>query len=414
MAERPSDHPDLADDPHPPAGGARLLPAQSGAFDFEPSLAWCRAKGGTKWRRPGPDALPAWVADMDFAPCPAVADAITGLVAAGDLGYPDWDGEPLADAFCERMAQRYGWSPDPSCVRHATDLIQAFEVTTTLATAPGDGVAAHVPNYPPFLGVLKRLDRRLVPCPVVPDGASWSFDARRLDEEIARSGARMLLVVNPHNPTGRAFRQDELAALADLACRRDLVIVSDEIHAELLHDPARHVPFATLGEEVARRTVTVGSASKSFNLAGLRTAVVHIGAPGLRAAWDALPSHLLGSLNVVGVAATLAAWSAGDPWLDALRLHLTAQRDRVVARIAQMRGLVLRPPEATYLAWIDCREAGLGDDPAEAFRRSGVALSPGRDYGPGGEGYVRLNFATGRGILEEILDRMAAALGGPR
>lgn len=351
---------------------------------------------------------------MDFAPCPAVADAVTGLVSAGDLGYPDWEGEPLADAFCRRMAARHGWRPDPSCVRHVTDLIQAFEVVTTLATRPGDGVAAHVPNYPPFLAVLERLERRLIDCPVVPDGASWSFDPRRLDEEIARSGARLLLVVNPHNPTGRAFRHDELESLADVACRRDLVVVSDEIHAELLHDPARHVPFASLGDEVARRTVTITSASKSFNMAGLRTAVVHIGPPELRTAWDALPSHLLGSLNVVGVAATLAAWSAGDSWLEALRLHLTAQRDRVVSRIAQMPGLVVRPPEATYLAWVDCRGAGLGDNPADAFLRAGVALSPGLDYGPGGAGYVRLNFGTGRDILDEILDRMAAALDGRR
>lgn len=379
---------------------------------FEPSLDWCRAKRGTKWSRPGPDAVPAWVADMDFAPCPPVAAAIAGLVERGDLGYPDWDTTPLAEPFAERMGRLHGWHLDPAEVRHVSDLIQAFAVTVELGSRPGDAVAAHVPNYPPFLAQMAGMDRPLVGLPMEPDGASWSFDAERLEADVVRRGVRVLLVVNPHNPTGRVLTRTELEALAAVACRHDLLVLADEIHAELIYDGRSHVPIASLDAEIAARTVTMGSASKSFNLAGLRTGVVHVGPGALRQAWDRLPSHFLGSPNVAGVEATLAAWSDGDPWLAALRRHLGSQRDHLGSRLAELPGVSWRPPEGTYLAWLDCRQAPVGDEEPAAFfrRRARVELNSGPDYGPGGQGHARLNFATGRAILDEIVDRMRDSL----
>jgi bifunctional pyridoxal-dependent enzyme with beta-cystathionase and maltose regulon repressor activities len=379
--------------------------------EFEPSFERCRGKQTAKWHHVPSDVLPAWVAETDFDVCPAVADAIVEGVMRGDVGYPDWDVEPLADAFAERMAARHGWRPDPSHVRHTSDLVQAMQVVIELWTARGDGVVLHAPNYPPFLAALDNMGRRPVVSPMTPSGDSWTFDAERLGEEVARNRPKVLVLVNPHNPTGRVLTREELEQLATLSVQHDLVVVSDELHAELTYPGHRHIPFASLGDDLARRTVTITSATKSFNLGGLRTAVAHVGDARVRAAWDRLPSALLGSVNVLGVDATLAAWRHGDAWLERQRDHLHSVRDHLMSRIGELPGVRLRAPEATYLAWLDCREADLGVEPAEHFRRRArVELSAGTIFGPGGEGHARLNFGTGRRILDEILDRMAASL----
>jgi|SRR5579872_5459881 len=383
--------------------------------EFEPAIDRLRRKQATKWRHVDDDVLPSWIAETDFEPCPAIVEAIQAFLDRGDLGYPDWwtDPEPLAGPFAQRMDHRYGWSPDPAEVRHVCDLIQAVQVVVALATGPGDPVAMHVPNYPPFLRALAAMGRPLVPCPWEEDGSSWSFDAQRLDDDVRRTGAKVLIVVNPHNPTGRVLRRDELESLAEVAARHDMVVVSDELHAELTHDDRHHVPFASLSDETVLRTVTVTSSTKSFNTGGLRVGVAHVGDPRVRAAWDAVPPEYFGSLNVLGVAATIAAWQDGDDWLERQRRHLTEQRDHLAARVAGMPGVSLRAPEATYLAWLDCRGAGLGDDPALHFRKEArVELVSGLDFGPGGEGYVRLNFATSRVILDEIIDRLQTSLPG--
>jgi cystathionine beta-lyase len=387
--------------------------ASSNPDEFEPSPERCRRKHSAKWHRVPDDVLPAWLAETDFDLCPAVAEAIAQAVARGDVGYPDWLAEPLAGAFSERMATRYGWRPDPSNVRHVSDLIQAMQVVTELWTTRGDGVVLQVPNYPPFLDALDNMGRRPIPCPMLPSGDTWTFDVDRLEEDVARTRAKLFLLVNPHNPTGRVLAREELEQIASLAERHDLVVLSDELHAELAYPGHLHIPFASLGEDVERRTVTITSATKSFNLGGLRTALAHIGDERVRAAWDRLPSELLGSVNVLGVDATLAAWRDGNGWLERQCAHLHAMRDRLVTKIGELPGLELRAPQATYLAWLDCRGARVGDEPAAFFRRRArVELLPGTMFGPGGAGHVRLNFGTGARILDEIVDRMAASLRG--
>lgn len=380
--------------------------------EFDPTPERCRLKQTAKWHHVPDDVLPAWVAETDFDLCPAVAEAIVESVGRGDVGYPDWWSEPLAEAFGERMAARYGWHPDPSHVRHVSDLIQAMQVVTDLCTARGEGVVLHVPNYPPFLAALDNMGRQRVTSPMTPSEDGWSFDAERLEDEVVRTRTKLLLLVNPHNPTGRVLTLSELEQVAAVAQRHDLVVISDELHAELTYPGNVHIPFGSLGDEVARRTVTITSATKSFNLGGLRTAVAHVGDERIRSAWDALPSELLGSVNVLGVDATLAAWRHGDAWLERQRTHLHSMRDHLVSRIDELPGVEMRAPEATYLAWLDCRAAGLGVDPADHFRRRArVELVPGTTFGPGGEGHTRLNFGTGLRILDEIVDRMAASLG---
>jgi cystathionine beta-lyase len=401
--------------PDVPARSAEGPASAAGELDeFEPSAERCRLKRTTKWHRVPPDVLPAWIAETDFDLCPAVADALVEATRRGDVGYPDWGSEPLAEAFRARMASRYGWHPDPSHVRHTSDLVQAMQVVTELCTSRGDAVALHTPNYPPFLAALDQMGRVPVTSPLVPPrtatGAGWSFDAERLDEAVGRAGARLLLLVNPHNPTGKVFTRGELEQIAAIAVRHELVVVSDELHAELTYPGHDHIPFASLGDHAATRTVTITSATKSFNLGGLRTAVAHVGDERVRQAWDRLPSELLGSINILGVEATLAAWTRGDGWLDRQRRHLLSMRDHLVSRVAGMAGVELVPPEATYLAWLDCRATGL-QDPADHFRRRArVEVAPGPTFGPGGDGHVRVNFGTGRQILDEIADRMAASL----
>ncbi len=254
------------------------------------------------------------------------------MLDRGDLGYPDWSQNPLADVFAERMKRSFGWDAPAEHVRPLADLIQAVQVILDLATEPGDGVAAHLPNYPPFPAAIATMHRRLVPVQLTPSGDSWSWDPAGL--EAAAATARVLLLVNPHNPTGRAFTRAELQQLADVAEAHDLLVVSDEIHAELVHEPHEHIPFASLSAHAAARTVTLTSATKAYNIAGVRTAVAHVGPQWLRDRWNAQPPDLYGLPSTLGVEATIAAWRDCDGWLAELRAHLRAQRDHLAARVA--------------------------------------------------------------------------------
>jgi cystathionine beta-lyase len=373
---------------------------------------WLHGKSGIKWSRPGADLIAAWVADMDF-PIPAVvADAIREVIAGGDLGYPDLDGgNPLAAPFAERMRTRHGWDPDPGRVWAFTDVLNAVQAVLELMTQPGAGVAVHTPTYPPFLRTLETMRRRLVPIPFHSGPRGWFFDPERAAE--AFSDAEVLLLVNPHNPTGRVLTRIELDLLAELAATHDVMVISDEVHAELLYPGHEHIPFATLSEDAARRTITLTSASKTFNLAGIRTAVAHVGS---RTTWDALrsrPEHMWGVVGNLSVTATLAAWSGGRRWLGDLLARLARNRSALEVRLGQeLDGIRWHSPEGTYLAWLDFRALGLGDNPAVAVRqRSRVELSPGPDFGLGGSGFARLNFATAPNVLDEMLTRLAAGLG---
>ncbi|WP_283138201.1 MalY/PatB family protein [Rhizohabitans arisaemae] len=366
-------------------------------------------RDGIKWAQAGPGVIPAWVADMDFPVPEVVRQALVHRIDT-DLGYPAWleaqDGAPLGEAFAERMAKRYGFSPDPSRVRAYCDINQALQLILRLMTKPGDHIAIHTPAYHPFLDTLADMDRPALPIPLQAGENGWEFDLVRLTSELVRTGCRVLLLVNPHNPTGRVFRSHELESLAALAEELDLLVLSDEIHADLVYAPGKHIPFGSLAPT---RTITLTSATKAFNLAGVRCCAVHFGADGAWAALAAEPRHIYGEVNVLGVTATLAAWREGDAWLERTLATLEENRRLVADRLPE--GIGYRLPEATYLAWLDCSALGLAD-PAEFFlREAGVLLISGPTFGPSGAGYVRLNFATPTPVLAEILTRMDAAVG---
>lgn len=388
-------------------------------FKFENlDISWLRRKEGVKWRRAGHDVLPAWIADMDFPVAEPISEAIYETVRRGDLGYPFWSNwmglSPLAEPFAARMTELYDWQPRPDLVRSFSDLIQAIQVVLHLTTRPGDAIALHTPNYPPILKSITMMGRRVIPSPMQRTGDDWGFDPDLLEQEVAKAGCRTLIIVNPHNPTGHVYTTAELRALADIAVRNDMLVVADEIFAELAYPPHRHIPLASLGPDIADRTVTLTSATKAFNMAGLRCAVAHVGPARLREALDACPPDLFGVVDVLGVEATKAAWEKGGAWLAAVMDHLRANRALTADTLAARAPAIgYHPPQATYLAWLDCRRLATATDPAAFFReKAKVELSSGENYGPGGAGFARLNFATSTAILAEILNKMGDAAGG--
>ncbi|MFL6143005.1 MAG: MalY/PatB family protein [Labedaea sp.] len=367
-----------------------------------------RFRPGVKWGAQESGVLPASIADMDFPVAEAVVASMRRYLDMGDFGYPNWpDGRsPLRAAYACRMQQRYGWWPDPEHVREFTDVTHAVRVMLELGTKPGDGVAIHTPAFGPFINTIERLGLRLVSLPLADTARGWVFDTDDCARRMAEGGCRMLILVNPHNPTGRVFTRAELLALAEVAERHDLVVISDDLHADLTYPPHRHLPFASLDPALEARTVTLYAASKSFSLAGLRCAVGHLGVAALREKLAAQPPGP--SVNVLGMRASLAAWTEASGWLDNVVDYLDGNR-RLVAEFVAERLPEVRHhmPEATYLAWLDCRALDCGPDPAAFFRERGrVQLNPGSNYNPGGDGFVRLNFATAKPVLREILDRM--------
>lgn len=368
-----------------------------------------RSRRGTKWASVD-GRLAAWVADMDFPIAPVIRDRLTEL-AGDDVGYPNWPHigrSPLPELFAARMADRFAWAPAVDRLHELNDVIQGVQAAIHHLTAPGDGIVVHVPAYHPFLHTIEAMGRRLVEVPAARVDGRWTFDHDELDDRLAREPARLLLLCHPHNPTGHVFDRAELGRIEALTARHDLHVVSDEIHAELVHPGRAHVPFASISTAAEGRTTTVTSSSKAFNLAGMRWAILHAGDDELHAALVALPSHYLGAPGVMAVAATEAAWTEGDDWQRAVRARLDANRRLLVELLARhLPGVEYLAPEATYLAWLDMTALGWGADPAVEARARGVELSPGPRFGRQGSGFARLNFATGTRVLDAIVGALA-------
>ncbi|MEM7540064.1 MAG: PatB family C-S lyase [Pseudomonadota bacterium] len=370
-----------------------------------------RLRTGEKWQQYPPDVLPAWVADMDFEPAEAIATALRERLDNADLGYPRaFRDTGLAELFVTRMADRFAWHVKAGDITPINDVVQGIYLGLLSIAERGDGVIIQTPIYPPFLRAAKHTERAALICPLRMGGSRYEIDFDDL-RDAARKGARVLLFCNPHNPTGRAFSQRELEELANFAVENDLWVISDEIHADLTLGDTQHIPIASLNEQIAERTITLMSASKAFNIAGLCMAFVHCQGAQLKKLFASIPAHTRGGTNALSIAAVRAAWTQGGAWQTSLRAQLTSNRDTVARRVGVWSDFLHQPPEATYLAWIDCNHTAIADKPYEFFlEKARVALSDGRAFGRAGEGFVRLNFATSSALLDEILSRLEDAI----
>jgi len=345
---------------------------------------------------------------MDFAPPLAATNAMREIIDANALGYPDGATDKLTEAWLEWQSSRFGWSPDPEQVRPFTTVIQGLEAALAFATNPGDGVAVTMPVYHPFLNAIRDSGRRRVEVPLDPDG--WRLTAQALDASIDE-GTTTILLCQPHNPTGRMFDDDEVGAIAEIAERRNLLVLSDEIWGDLTHARV-HKPMASVDERFAGRTITFASASKTFNLAGMRCSMAHIDYEPFASFLASMPHRTMGELNALGIAATIGAWHGGQAWLDRTLEQIRSNFDHLAGRLAaEAPAIGFEIPDATYLAWLDFRQTPLADEPTEQLlERSQLALSPGSQFGAGGEGWGRMNVATSRTVLDQIIDRIVTAV----
>jgi cysteine-S-conjugate beta-lyase len=375
------------------------------------SLARLRLRTSHKWRTYPDEVLPAFVAEMDFDPAEPIKDAIRAALAAGDLGYPH-KGD-LGAAFAEFARDRLGgWSPDPELIFAIPDVMTGIAEVIQAITPPGGGVVINPPVYAPFFFRLELAGRRIVQAPLAAAGSSYDLDLDGLDRALSEPGVGAYLLCNPHNPLGRVWSRDQLTAIADRCDRRGVPVLVDEIHAPLVLPGSEHVPFHTLDHPAARRAIVFTSASKGWNIPGLKCGIAVAAGPDTAAIltrrWDALlASHL-------GVHASVAALRSARPWLDAVVAQIDANGRLLTTLLAEfLPGARYRPPQASFLAWIDCREMELGDDPAAEFlARGGVALSSGPDFGTEGLGFARLNIGTSPELMAEAVRRMATAVTG--
>jgi cysteine-S-conjugate beta-lyase len=378
---------------------------------FDLTLDELRLRRSVKWQFKSPDVLPLWVAEMDVRLAEPIRAALADLVERGDTGYVTWDG--LAEAYAAFAARRWQQELDPARMFVVPDVMWGIFEVLLVGTEPGDRVVINPPVYAPFFDTIAHARRWLVEVPLLRDADGvYGLDLAGLERAFA-AGARAYLLCSPHNPVGRVWTRAELEAVAALADRYGVLVLADEIHGPLVYQPHRFVPFATLDVPAAQEAISFTSASKAWNLAGLKCALAVAGSARGAALLAGMGEEVAYGAGLFGAVANTVAFDQGQPWLDELLVALHANRGHLHTLLAEhLPTLRWRPEDvqATYLAWLDCTPLRL-DDPAGVFEQRGrVALEPGPLYGTGGDGFVRLNFAASSAILDEAVHRMRAAI----
>ncbi len=381
-------------------------------FDVDAiELSALRERRSAKWREYPPDVLPSWVAEMDFPLAEPIATALHHAIDRSDTGYRSLTG--LAQALSIFASRSWDWTIDPVDVVVVPDVVSGLAHAVRVLTAPGDGVVINPPVYHPFFMVIKDITERTVveaPMGRATDG-TYFFDLDSLESAFARPDVTAYIMSSPHNPTGNVPTRAELVRIVELAERHDVAVISDEIHAPLVLPGATHVPYLTVVPATAR-AVTVLSASKAWNIPGLKCAQI-VSTPAVSTDISRrLPLEMSFGTGHLGVIGQIAAYLAGDEWLQEVVGILDGNR-RLVGDLlsASMPEAGYVAPEASYLAWIDLREYGLGDDPAAVIlERAGLALSSGPSFGRQGRGFARLNFGTSPDLLAQIVDRLASVV----
>lgn len=366
-----------------------------------------RHSDSLKWQKYGDkDILPLWVADMDFRSPECVVEALQQRVSHGIFGYGSAPNE-LTEVVIARMQMRYQWKIEPEWLVMLPGVVSGLNISVRAFTEAHQGTLAPTPIYPPFRKAAKLAGRTQLNVPLRLSGNRWIADFDEL--ETAMTGnEKLMMLCNPQNPGGTVYRREELEAQLRFAVRHDLIVCSDEIHCDLLlAEGAKHIPFASQGREAERRSVTLVSPSKTFNIAGLGASVAIIPDKELRMRFNAVRQGIVPQPDVLSLVAATAAWRDGQPWLDELLAYLKASRAMLDRRINAIEGLSLAAPEATYLAWIDASQLNVAS-PALFFERHGLGFSAGKDFGD--DKFVRFNFGCTHDLIHEALRRMEKAV----
>ena len=371
-------------------------------------LAALRARTSYKWQTYPADVLPLFVAEMDYPLAEPVQQAVIDRVIASDTGYIAGP-EPVAAAFAGFAARTWGWTVPPEDVRCTTDVSVAI-VECLRQTVPVDGsVVITPPVYPPFFELPLEADASVVEVPLLLTGEGWKLDLVNIERAFAR-GADALLLCNPHNPLGLVHSAETLRALADLSAKYGVAVISDEIHAPLTYAPGSFTPYLTVSDNARDYGLCVTAASKAWNIAGTKCAVMVAASNRTRLQLASMPAEVSARTSILGLHASVAAYNDGGPWLAAVMESLAANRSLLGELLAdRLPGVGYRPPSAGYLAWLDFGRAGWGDDPAAvALEQARVALETGTRFGRQGRGFARLNFACAPDVLTEAVGRLAA------
>ncbi|RIH83234.1 Cystathionine beta-lyase PatB [Calidithermus terrae] len=379
-------------------------------FD-ELNLEEVKGSHSVKWSLFPEDVLPLWVADMDYPVAEPILEAVRERLSRR-IGYPQGAGDPeLLEAIIAKQERLGLKGLQPENLWLTSSVVPGICASVLALSSPGDEAITQVPVYHPFLIALKEFNRVTRANPMQPGETRWEIDFEQL-ESLVTPGTRMLMLCNPQNPTGRVFTRAELERLAEFALRHRLWVMVDELWSDLIYE-GPHVPFASLSEEVAQRTVTLTGPCKAFNTAGLGGGVAISHNKEILARMQKVSLGIGGHPNVLSMAAWLGALRHGQPWLEQTLAYLKANRDFLTRFLAERLPEVrYTPPEATYLAWLDFRALGLEDPHAFALEHAKVGLNDGAIFGEGFKGYLRLNFATSRPLLQEALERLASALKG--
>ncbi len=373
-----------------------------------------RRRGSLKWTRGGPDVIGAFVAEMDFGAAPAIEQALRDVIANADFGYlSEHAMNEMAQACADWQRESYGWTVDAARIRPLPDVIKGLEAAITLFSRPGSPVILPTPAYMPFLTVPRWLGRQIIQVPMVMADGRLRLDLDGIEAAFA-AGGHLLILCNPCNPVGRVYTRDELADLGGVVARNQGRVFADEIHAPLIYEGVAHIPYATVSAQAAGHSVTATAASKGWNLPGLKCAQLILTNDADAAIWaqDGTGFMFEHGASTPGVRATTAAYRDGGGWLSGVVGYLDGNRRLLASLLREhLPSVGYQPPEGTYLAWLDCRGLGIDGSPAEFFlAKAQVLVTDGAACGEAGSGHVRLNFATPRPILEQIVRRMAAAV----
>lgn len=384
-------------------------PTAKTAYHFDQVIER-RGTDSVKWKKYGDDIIPMWVADMDFPSAEPVNQALHQRVDHGIFGY-GFASDELRAVIRERLERLYRWRIEDDDLLFSPGLVTGLNVAYQAYADPGDGVLVQPPVYFHFFKDAAFHGRIVNDPPLVERDDTYEIDFDRFEKSIT-DRTKLFVLCNPHNPVARVYTREELERLADICLRHRLIICSDEIHCDLLYPGYRHIPIAALSPDVAERTVTLMAPSKTYNLAGLQCGFVIMKNRALQETWKRIIFGIVPQVNLMGYVAALAAFKHGQEWLEQVLVYLKDNRDFLSRYIREsLTGVRMFKMEATYLAWLDCRAAGIQGSPADFFlREARVGLNDGTEFGKGGQGFVRLNFACPRKTLREALDRMALAL----